>query len=101
MKVWKRVRFLKKDKKIDMITKSYVNYIYENSPINEIFDRYKVSPSERVRLNQYIADRIAGLVVLSLANDKERLNDIVIKYYNNQLLVSEIVPEIEGFIDIK
>jgi len=70
MKVWKRVRFLKKDKKIDMITKSYVNYIYENSPINEIFDKYKVSPSERVRLNQYIADRIAGLVVLSLANDK-------------------------------
>lgn len=52
MKVWKRVRFLKKDKKIDMITKSYVNYIYENSPINEIFDRYKVSPGERVRLNQ-------------------------------------------------
>lgn len=101
MKVWKRVRFLKKDKKIDMITKSYVNYIYENSPINEIFDRYKVSPSERVRLNQYIADRIAGLVVLSLANDKERLNDIVIKYYNNQLLVGEIAPEIEGFIDIK
>lgn len=101
MKVWKRVRFLKKDKKIDMITKSYVNYIYENSPINEIFDRYKVSPSERVRLNQYIADRIAGLIVLSLANDKERLNDIVIKYYNNQLLVGEIVPEIEGFIDIK
>ena len=36
MKVWKRVRFLKKDKKIDMITKSYVNYIYENSPINDV-----------------------------------------------------------------
>ena len=101
MKVWKRVRFLKKDKKIDMITKSYVNYIYENSPINEIFDRYKVSPSERVRLNQYISDRIAGLVVLSLDNVKERLNDIIIKYYNNQLLVGEITPEIEGFIDIK
>ena len=36
MKVWKRVRFLKKDKKIDMIVKSYVNYIYQNSPVNEL-----------------------------------------------------------------
>ena len=26
--------------------------------------------------------------------------NIIIKYYNNQLLVGEIVPEIEGFIDI-
>ena len=54
-----------------------------------------------VRLNQYLADRIAGLALLNLADDKERLNDIIIKYSNNQLLVGDIVPEIEGYVDIK
>ena len=42
MKVWKRVRFLKKDKKIDMIVKSYVNYIYQNSPMTEIINKYHI-----------------------------------------------------------
>ena len=101
MKVWKRVRFLKKDKKIDMIVKSYVNYIYQNSPVNELVNKYHIEPSDMVRLNQYLADRIVGLALLTLANDKERLNDIIIKYSNNQLLVGDIVPEIEGYVDIK
>lgn len=101
MKVWKRVRFLKKDKKIDMIVKSYVNYIYQNSPVNELVNKYHIEPSDMVRLNQYLADRIAGLTLLTLADDKERLNDIIIKYSNNQLLVGDIVPEIEGYVDIK
>lgn len=101
MKVWKRVRFLKKDKKIDMIVKSYVNYIYQNSPVNELVNKYHIEPSDMVRLNQYLADRIAGFALLTLADDKERLNDIIIKYSNNQLLVGDIVPEIEGYVDIK
>ena len=101
MKVWKRVRFLKKDKKIDMIVKSYVNYIYQNSPVNELVNKYHIEPSDMVRLNQYLADRIAGLALLTLDDDKERLNDIIIKYSNNQLLVGDIVPEIEGYVDIK
>ena len=101
MKVWKRVRFLKKDKKIDMIVKSYVNYIYQNSPVNELVNKYHIEPSDMVRLNQYLADRIAGLALLNLADDKERLNDIIIKYSNNQLLVGDIVPEIEGYVNIK
>lgn len=101
MKVWKRVRFLKKDKKIDMIVKSYVNYIYQNSPVNELVNKYHIEPSDMVRLNQYLADRIAGLALLTLTDDKERLNDIIIKYSNNQLLVGDIVPEIEGYVDIK
>ena len=63
MKVWKRVRFLKKDKKIDMIVKSYVNYIYQNSPVNELVNKYHIEPSDMVRLNQYLADRIAGLAL--------------------------------------
>lgn len=101
MEVWKRVRFLKKDKKIDMIVKSYVNYIYANSPMTEIINKYHIEPNDVLKLNQYLADRIAGLTVLTLADDKERLKNIITKYDNNQLLVGDIVPEIEGFVDIK
>ena len=69
--------------------------------LNELVNKYHIEPSDMVRLNQYLADRIAGLTLLTLADDKERLNDIIIKYSNNQLLVGDIVPEIEGYVDIK
>ncbi len=99
MKVWKRAKFLKKDKNIDLISKSYVNYIYKYGPINDIIRKYNINPSDIYKLNQYTANRIAGLIVLYLAKDTNRLNDIVLKYNTNDLLVSEIVPEIEGYIE--
>ena len=40
---------------------------------------------------------MAGLVLLYLAQDKKRLNDIVFKYQSRQLLVADIIPEVEGY----
>ncbi len=71
MKVWKKAKFLKKDKTIDMISRAYINYIYRNGPINDIIRRYNIQPEDIFRLNQYTADRIAGLVILYLAKDKK------------------------------
>ena len=99
MKIWRRVKFLKKDKNIEKITKSYVNYIYKYGPINDIVRKYKIRSADIYKLNQYTADRIAGLLILYLAKDKKRLNDIVIKYNNKDSLVKEIEPEIEGYIE--
>ncbi len=99
MKVWKNVRFLKKDKDIDIITRSYVNYIYKYGPINDIIRKYNIEPNDIYKLNQYTANRIAGLLILYLAKDKKRLNDIVLKYDTSNLLVNEITPEIEGYIE--
>ncbi len=99
MKVWKKVRFLKKDKTIDLISRSYINYIYRDSPINNIIYKYHIKEEDIRNLNQYTADRIAGLILLYLAQDKKRLQDIVLKYQSNSLLVDEVTPEIEGYID--
>ena len=99
MKIWKKARFLKKNKLIEMISRSYINYIYRDGPINEIIRKYRIQPEDILKLNQYTADRIAGLVLLYLAKDKERLNDIVLKYNSDQLLVTDIIPEIEGYIE--
>ena len=83
MKVWKNARFLKKDKNIELITRSYINYIYKYGPINDIIRKYNINPSD----------------VYKLAKDKKRLNDIVLKYDTSDLLVSDITPEIEGYIE--
>lgn len=99
MKIWKKVRFLEKDKKIDGIIRSYVNYIYKDSPINDLAKKYRIDPSDIIKLNQYTADRLAGLLLLAMAKDKERLQDIVLKYQSDQLLVGEIIPELEGYIE--
>ena len=99
MKVWKKAKFLKKDKNIELITRSYINYIYKYGPINDIIRKYNISPQDIYNLNQYTDNRISGLLLLYLAKDKKRLNDIVLKYETNDLLVSNIIPEIEGYIE--
>ncbi len=99
MKIWKTAKFLKKDKNIEQITRSYINYIYKYGPINDIIRKYKIDPEDVYKLNQYTANRISGLILLYLANDTKRLNDIVLKYDTNDLLVSNITPEIEGYIE--
>lgn len=99
MKVWKCIKFLKKDKNIELISRSYINYIYKYGPINDIIRKYNISPNDIYKLNQYTANRIAGLLILYLAKDKRRLNDIVLKYNTADLLVGEITPEIEGYVE--
>ena len=99
MKIWRKARFLKKDPKIENIVNSYVNYIYKDGPIQEIGKKYRIEIGDLIKLNQYTADRIAGLLVLYMAKDYKRLNDIIIRYHNKQLLVGDIIPEIEGYIE--
>ena len=99
MKVWKCAKFLKKDKTVDLISRAYINYIYKYSPINDIIRKYNIDPVDIYKLNQYTANRIAGLLILYMAKDEKRLNDIILKYDTSDLLVSEIIPEIEGYIE--
>ena len=86
MKVWKRVRFLKKDKKIDMITKSYVNYIYENSPINEMtccnqitgINRIPLKNRIKASINYYRYGKLASLTMRKLfKSSKNKILSVV------------------------
>ena len=80
MKVWKTAKFLKKDKNIELITRSYINYIYKYGPINDIIRKYNINPSDVYKLNQYTANRIAGLILLYLAKDKNGRMRTVTEY---------------------
>ncbi len=99
MKVWKKVKFLKKDKNINIVSQSYINYILKDSPMNDLVRKYHIDPMDLVKLNTYLANRIAGLLVLYMAKDNKRLNDIILKYQTDHLLIGEIIPEIEGYIE--
>ena len=99
MKVWKRVKILKSDNNVDMISRSFINYIYRNGPINDLIQKYHIEAKDIMELNQYTANRIAGLLLLYFANDKKRLDDIILKYNSNHPFLREIEPEIEGYIE--
>lgn len=99
MKVWKKVNFLKKDKKVELICKAYINYIYKDSPLNDLITKYNIDSNDIAKFKQYTANRIAGLIILYLANDTKRLNDIILKYESNNINLKEIFPEIEGYIE--
>ena len=98
MKIWANVKIKDKNKDVELISKSITNYIYENGPITDITRKYNISPADRKILDQHTANRIAGLLMLYLSKDVQRINDIVNKYNLNSS-VKEIIPEIEGYIE--
>lgn len=100
MKVWTKVRLKDYNKDIDVISKSLTNYVYGFGPIQDIINKYNISDSDKHLLEQFCANRVAGLAMLYLAKDVDRINDIVNKY-NVGTSVEGIVPEIEGYITKK
>ena len=65
----------------------------------DITSKYNISIEDRKKLEQYTANRIAGLLMLYLAKDVKRINDIANKYNIDNSKIEEILPEIEGYID--
>ena len=101
MKVWSKVRIKDKNKDIEIMSKSLTNYLYGYGPIQEICRKYKIDPADRKKLDQHTADRIAGILMLYLAKDTRRINDILNKYNFKDEIITEISPLIEGYITKK
>ena len=99
MKVWSKVRIKDKNKDIEVMSKSLTNYLYGYGPIQDICRKYNIKKEDRAILDQYTANRIAGLLMLYLSKDYNRINDLVNKYNINAIEYGEILPEIEGYVD--
>ncbi len=101
MKIWTKVTITDKNKDVEIIAKALTNYLYYFSPIINISKKYHITEEDRKELNQYTANRIAGLLLLYLSKDHKRINDIANKYNINNPYLSNILPEIEGYIEKK
>lgn len=99
MKVWAKVHLKDYDKSVELISKSLTNYLYGYGPIDAICKKYNVETKDRKILNQFTANRVAGLLMLYLAGDTKRINDIVNRYNVDQSFVENVLPEIEGYIN--
>ena len=99
MKIWTKVHIKNYDKSVFTLAKSFINYLYCNGPINDIASKYNISMEDRKRLEQYTANRIAGLLMLYLAKDTSRINDIANKYNIDYSRINELLPEIEGYVN--
>ena len=101
MKVWTKVQIRDKNKQVELISQALTNYLYTYGPINNIFQKYNISLTDQINFTKHISNRIAGLLMLYLTSNYNRINDIVNKYNINTLKLSEIKPEIEGYIEKK
>lgn len=99
MKVWTKVHLKDRNKQVEMISASLTNYLYGYGPISDICKKYHISENDRKILDQYTANRIGGLLMLYLAKDISRINDIANKYNIPDNNLGEIIPEIEGYIE--
>ncbi len=97
MKVWSRIQIKDKNKDINTISNSLVNYIYKDNPINYLYHKYNINEKEKIAVERYIANRVAGLLLLYFSKDTQRINDIVNKYNINSQ--KEVIPELEGYIE--
>ena len=99
MKVWTKVHIKDKNKDVEAISKSLTNYLYGYGPILDITRKYQISPEDRSIIDNYTANRIAGLLMLYLTKDYKRINNIVNKYNIDASELENIIPEIEGYIE--
>lgn len=99
MKIWTKVRLKDKNKDVELIAKSLTNYLYGYGPIQDITRKYNIQKEDRKILDQYTANRIAGILMLYLAKDVNRINDIVNKYNIPEGIIKDVVPELEGYIE--
>ena len=99
MKVWKKVQIKDKNKEVNILARAITNYLYGYGPIREITRKYQISPVDRIELDKYMMNRVAGLLMLYLSKDKERINDIANKYNYENYEIDDITPEIEGYIN--
>ena len=99
MKIWTKVHIKDKNKDVETIAKSLTNYLYGYGPILDLSRKYKIFPQDRAEIDKYTADKIAGLLMLYLSKDYNRINDIVNKYNIDAAELNNIVPEIEGYIE--
>ena len=98
MQVWKNVKIKDTNKDVLVLSKSFTNYIYGYGPIHDICRKYNINKEDRAILDKYTADRIAGLLLLYLSKNYDRINDIANKY-NLDDNYKTIIPEIEAYIE--
>lgn len=99
MKIWTKVHIKDRNKQVELIAKSLTNYLYAYGPILDITKKYHINEEDKKLLDQYTANRIAGILMLYLSKNYERINDIANKYNINSSQLQTISPEIEGYIE--
>ena len=98
MKIWAKINIKDKNKDVEVITKSLTNYLYGYGPIQDITRKYNISGEDKLILDKYTNDRIAGLLLLYISQNFGRINDIANKY-NLDDDIKNITPEIEAYIE--
>lgn len=98
MKIWSKIRIKDENKDVLLLSKALTNYLYGYGPILDICRKYNISITDRKILDKYTADRIAGILMLYLSKNYDRINDIANKY-NLDDNIKDITPEIEAYIN--
>lgn len=97
MKIWTKVKLQEKNIDINIISNSLFKYIKKDSLLDDFFIKYKISPDDKKSIENNMANRIAGLLVLYFSKDTKRINDIINKY--NSSSKYDIIPELEGYVE--
>ena len=86
MKVWTKVCLADRTKEVEQIGRSLTNYLYGYGPMLDIKKKYGITLDDYKEINQYMANRISGILMLYLAYLLHYLNLVIYYYHDNYLL---------------
>ena len=99
MKVWSKIQLTDQNREVELISKSLTNYLYSYGPIADIIRKYNINDKDQKQLSQFMSNKIAGLLMLYLAKDTKRINDILNKYHIPDRNYGSLIPEVEVYLN--
>ena len=91
------MEFTLNEETIDSISKSITQYAFRSGPIEEMHSNNQLSQKDMKKLNEYMANRIAGLLTVISNGDFDNVINVLSFYASLSSGWDKVEPDIEEF----
>ena len=91
------MNFMLNEETIDGISKAITQYAFRNGPIEEMHANNKLSQKDMKKLNEYMANRIAGLSTVLSKGDYDNVIEVLSFYASLSSDWNKVKPDVEEF----
>lgn len=91
------MNFMLNEETIDSISKTITQYAFRSGPIEEMHANNQLSQKDMKKLNEYMANRIAGLLTVLSKGNYDNVIKVLSFYASLSSDWSKVKPDVEEF----
>lgn len=91
------MNFMLNEETIDSIPKAITQYAFRSGPIEEMHSNNQLSQKDMKKLNEYMANRIAGLLTIISNGDFDNVINVLSFYTTLSSDWNKVKPDIKEF----